>query len=150
MTEPTMREVQTKLPWALGYTKAFHHATVSHAVKPWTDASDMEHLDFTHALLHIVKATGKLAAMSENADHGRKESQDPTGREIGDGFGGDIPEYRRTDFPLADCEKLTADLVICAMRLANVRPGGAFDLWSAVLRRIDDKNGTKLTAGGAS
>ncbi len=136
MTEPTMRDVQRNLPWALGYSLAFKHATVSHEVKPWSDSSNMAHLDFTHALLHVVKATGKLAAMSENADHGRREWSEGT-----------TPGATRTDFPLAECEKLLADLVICAMRMANTRPGGAFDLWPAVLRRIDDKNGSNLAAG---
>lgn len=139
MTQPTMPEVQAALPWALGYSPAFEAAKSEGA----GDFSTMEHLDFTHALLHVVKATGKLAAMSENADHGRRESLDYV---TGTRTNSDLP---LTDFPHADVEKLTADLVICAMRLANVRPGGSFDLWAAVLRRIDDKNGTRLS-GGAS
>lgn len=60
------------------------------------------------------------------------------------------PKRRKAKKAQREVEKLTADLVICAMRLANVRPDGAFDLWSAVLRRIDDKNGTTLAAGGGS
>lgn len=130
-----MKEVQDALPWALGYSEAFSQSVRQVRVGArFSDGSSMEHLDFSHAVLHIVKATGKLAAMSENADHDRRESSVPNGS-----------VYDRTDFPLRDVEKYAADLVICAMRLANVRPGGSFDLWGAVLRRLDDKNGTRLS-----
>ena len=83
-------------------------------------ALDLPYKDFQHALAHVAKANGKLFAMIDDADHG-------------DGF-----------FPKAEVEKYLADLVICAMRAANVNPSGAFDLGEAVVRRIEAKNGVKI------
>lgn len=37
-----------------------------------------------------------------------------------------------------------ADLVICALRMANTFPGGVIDIQRAVQERIEDKNGVKL------
>ncbi len=157
MTKPTMTEVQTKLPWVLGYSSAFQQA-VSTAVRDGKGgASTMAHLDFEHAILHVVKATGKLAAMCENADHNRRTNSEVCAechakapdmvacRHISN----TVTRDRRnlTDFPLYDVDKCLADIVICAMRAANVRPGGSFDLWTAVLRRIDEKNGSNLAGG---
>lgn len=141
----TMSEVQAALPWALGYSEAFEHANGDAVNDAATDGSTMRHLDFTHALLHVVKATGKLAAMSENADHNRKAGGDPTLCQKADCRASHA--MAPTNFPREDSEKYLADLVICAMRMTSVRPGGSFDLWDAVLRRIDSKNGSNLAAG---
>ena len=67
----------------------------------WTNASysrefnqsGLPHKDFGHALLHVVKAAGKLAAIVDDADHGK-----PCGDDVG---------------------KYVADLVIIAARAAN-------------------------------
>ena len=45
----------------------------------------------------------------------------------------------------SDQEKYVADLVICALRIANTFPGGVIDLQKAVQDRIEGKNGVKLT-----
>ncbi len=99
--------LQQKLPWGRFYSAQFK-------------ALDLPYKDFQHALAHIAKASGKLFAMIDDADHG-------------DGF-----------FPEEDVKKYLADLVICAMRAANVNPSGGFDLGEAVIRRIEEKNGVKL------
>lgn len=79
----TLKELQAHvaLAWTNeSYTKEFN-------------GSGIAHKDFGHALLHIVKASGKLAAMVEDADHGRRIEDDPG--------------------------KYLADLVICAARTAH-------------------------------
>ena len=86
-------------------------------------ALPLPYKDFQHALMHVFKAAGKLAGIVDDADHG-------------DAF-----------FPKEDVEKYLADVVICAIRAANVNPSGSFDLGEAVIRRIEGKNGIKL--GGA-
>ena len=83
-------------------------------------ALNLPYKDFQHALAHIAKANGKLFAMIDDADHGEES------------------------FRKEDVEKYLADLVICAIRAANVNPSGSFDLGSAVVRRIEAKNGVKL------
>lgn len=102
-------EIQEKLPWGKFYSERFR-------------ALDLPYKDFQHALAHVAKATGKLFAMIDDADHGVEPA-----------------------FPKADVEKYLADLVICAIRAANVNPSGSFDLGAAVVRRIEDKNEVKLT-----
>jgi len=83
-------------------------------------ASPSCYKDFQHALLHIMKAAGKLLEMVEEADHAGPESM----------FEGS--------------SKYIADLVICAARLAIKNPAGAIDLQEAVLNRIYRKMGKKL------
>lgn len=90
---------------------------------PWTiryhkdfRASPVKHKDFQHAHLHVVKALGKIATIIDEAEHG-----------------GNL-------FERDDLEKYLADLVICAMRMANTSPGGVIDLQSAVEDRIVKKN----------
>jgi hypothetical protein len=138
--QPTLRALQTNLPWALGYSTAFEAAKPAISGE-FHDDSSMAHLDFTHALLHIGKATGQLMAMCENADHDRQDGIEvnPAAR-----VDNDERDTRCTDFPSHNVEKYLADLVICAMRLANVRPGGAVDLQAAVIQRLEQKNGVKL------
>lgn len=90
---------------------------------PWTShshrdfrANPITHKDFGHALLHVHKAGGKLAELV------------------------DVAEHKGHDFNHADVEKYVADLVICAMRMANTCPNGAIDLQAAVERRLTAKN----------
>lgn len=103
-TMKTIRQIQETLPWSIAYSEAFQ-------------ASPLHYKDFQHALVHVVKAAGKLAAMIDDHDHGRVV-EDPN-----------VPKY-------------LADLVICSIRMANVAPGGKIDLQEAVEARISQKNGT--------
>jgi hypothetical protein len=48
------------------------------------------------------------------------------------------PELRES------AEKYLADLVICAIRMASVAPGGPIDLERAVIRRIESKNAVSI------
>ena len=80
--------------------------------------------DFQHALTHISKASGKLWTIVEEADHI-----------------GDTPAFC---FKKEDIEKFLADLVICAMRMANTNPSGLINLQKAVINRLEMKNGVKL------
>lgn len=107
MTDKTIRELQTSLPWTIRYSQDYR-------------ANPQPHKDFTHALLHVVKAVGKLQGLSDDMDHDRQVADDSMLRS----------EYG----------KYVADLVICALRAANVFPGGVLDLQAAVQDRIEVKN----------
>lgn len=107
MTDKTIRELQTMLPWTIRYSRDFR-------------ASPQPHKDFTHALLHVGKALGKLMALADDMDHDREVADDPTLRE------------RHA--------KYLADLVVCALRASNMFPGGVVDLQTAVETRITTKN----------
>jgi len=82
------------------------------------------HRDFEHALAHVEKAMGRLWTMVEEADH--QEG------------------VMAASFPKQDVSKYIADLVICAVRLANVNPSGPVDLEAAVATRAKDKLGISL------
>ena len=84
------------------------------------------HRDFQHALLHALKAAGKLLEMVEAADHA------------------DGPERGPTYFPQADVEKYLADIVISALRMAIKNPTGQVDLELAVVERVNSKMGAKI------
>jgi hypothetical protein len=107
VTDKTIRELQTSLPWTIRYSR-------DHRANP------QPHKDFSHALLHVGKAAGKLMALADDMDHDREVADDPTLRE------------RHA--------KYLADLVVCALRASNVFPGGIVDLQSAVEERIREKN----------
>lgn len=103
----TLRELQTQLPWTVHYHRDFR-------------SSPMTHKDFAHALLHVTKATGKLAAVVNDAEHGGSEF---------------LPE---------EVDRFVADLVVCALRMANTCPGRTIDLQRAVEDRIELKNEAEL------
>lgn len=103
----TVRELQVSLPWTIRYSRDFR-------------ANPQPHKDFTHALIHVGKALGKLLALADDMDHDRAVADDPTLRE------------RHA--------KYIADLVVCALRASNTFPGGAIDLQAAVEHRITEKN----------
>jgi len=95
--------------------------------QPWSDtytddfkADNRAHCHFEHALVHISKALGKLYAMVDELDHHGKATPDEIGR---------VSDW-------------IADIVICAIRAANMFPGrgSPFDLDTAVLRRVIEKN----------
>ncbi len=113
MTDKTLRELQTSLPWTVHYHHDFR-------------ASPMTHKDFGHALLHVQKAAGKLAALVNDAEHGG------------------------CDFKPEDTDRFVADLVVCALRMANTCPGHVIDLQSEVEARIATKNGEGVPQGGYS
>lgn len=114
--ELTMGDVQVQLPWTIPYSPEFSRAGLY-----------LGHLQFQHALIHVAKAVGKLAALIDDADHGRG------------------------DFPRDEVGDRLADLVICSMRMANVIPGGEpLDLWNRTLDRIEAKNGIKLRGNRSS
>jgi|SRR5271157_3442052 len=106
-TDLTLRELQTQLPWTIHYHHDFR-------------ASPMAHKDFGHALLHVMKAAGKLAAIVNDAEHGG------------------------SDFKPEDVDPYVADFVVCALRMANTCPGRIIDLQRAVEDRIETKNTVKL------
>jgi hypothetical protein len=98
---------------------------------PWTirysgdfRASPMTHKDFAHTLHHVSKAAGKLHALADDMDHDCAVADTAA---------------LRTDYA-----KYVADLVVCALRLANTFPGGVIDLQRAVEDRIEGKNGVNL------
>lgn len=103
----TIRQFQTSLPWTIHYHRDFRN-------------SPMSHKDFGHALLHVQKACGKLAAVVNDAEHGG------------------------SDFAQDEVDRYVADLVVCALRMANTCPGRIIDLQSAVQQRIETKNEVKL------
>lgn len=94
----------------------------------WTDElyskqfrdSPSKYRDFDHALKHVRKAAQALENMTEEADHGR----------IG--------------FSHGEIRKYVADIVISAVRLANVSPTESFDLEGAIFERIERKMGAHL------
>jgi len=99
---------------------------------PWTikysrdyRSNPMTHKDFAHALTHIGKATGKLHALVDDMDHDREIATNPKLRSM---YG-----------------KYVADLVICALRMANTFPGGVIDLQQEVITRIEKKNNVKIS-----
>lgn len=107
MKDLTLRELQTQLPWTVHYHHDFR-------------ASPMSHKDFGHALLHVTKACGKLAAVVNDAEHAGSE------------------------FSQEEVDRYVADLVVCALRMANTCPGRTIDLQRAVEDRIESKNAVEL------
>ena len=97
---------------------------------PWTvpysesyQEGAQSYSDMQHALIHIMKSAGILAGMIDKADHGEP-----------------VP------FDAQIIKDRTSDFVMCAMRIANRCPVGAFDLEKAVIERIESVNGVKLEA----
>lgn len=92
---------------------------------PWTvkyssdfRANPQSHKDFAHALTHAIKAAGRIAEFVDDIDH-RRESE-------------------------LQVDKYVADLVVCALRMANTHPGRMIDLQKAVQDRLETKNEVKL------
>lgn len=103
----TIRELQTQLPWTVHYHRDFR-------------SSPMTHKDFAHALLHVQKASGKLASVVNDAEH------------------------KGSEFTPDEVDRYVADLVVCALRMANTCPGRTIDLQRAVEERIENKNQAEL------
>ncbi|WP_061246650.1 hypothetical protein [Leptospira interrogans] len=97
---------------------------------PWTvkysedfRSTPLTHKDFSHALHHVSKAAGKLHGFADDMDHNKDLALSVQPEEYG---------------------KYIADLVICALRLANTFPGRMIDLEDQVIKRIENKNGVLL------
>lgn len=84
-------------------------------------ASLLPHRDFGHALLHVHKAGGKIAGFVDAAEHEGPSDWDQL--QTRDAIGAYL-----------------ADLVICALRMAQVYPYGQIDLTRAISRRLVTKN----------
>lgn len=112
-------EIQSTLPWEIEYSKEFQESQVAHK-------------EFQHALTHIFKSAGRLAALVESGDHVNNS-----------------PEwhYYCDNLEVWDTQDWIADMVICAMRMANVCPSGKFDLGAAVISRISTRNNVELIDG---
>lgn len=94
---------------------------------PWTvkyhrdfRSCSMGHKDFAHAITHTMKALGKLSDLVNEAEHGGCE------------------------FTPEQTDRYVADLVVCALRMANTIPGRTMDLQKAVVDRIETKNGVTI------
>ena len=103
----SIKDLQVSLPWTAHYHKDFR-------------ATPQTHKDFQHALLHVTKASGKLATIIDRAEHA--------------GFAWDEEQNR------IEVANYIADLVICALRMSNTCPDGAIDLQEAVENRLAAKN----------
>jgi hypothetical protein len=79
--------------------KKFQEAMKPWAVEPHFTTNVDPCFMFKHALLHTMKATGKIADAADEHDH-RGATETP-----------------RTSFVF--CDKYIADLVICAMKMAT-------------------------------
>lgn len=115
---PSLEELQATLPWSNSYTTAFR-------------GNRQPHKHFTHALLHVVKAAGHLASLVDDLDHTPGDSGDRTPPSV-DGL-------------RALHKRYLADVVISALRAANVFPGGRVDLAREVAARLTRNAETKGT-----
>lgn len=82
---------------------------------------------FEHAVTHAMKALGRLAGMVDDADHARARAG-----------GVRLPDEYPED--PSDVSKFAADLVVCAIKMAQTYPGGSFNLEAAVVERVRAKN----------
>lgn len=114
MPEMSLREMQRTQPWQ---ANPWYTKEFENSV-----AAGEQHRWLAHDLAHIMKAVGVLASIVEGADHGR---------------------VRHDLATQADFEKRVADLVICALHIANNPTWGysAFDLYGAVVERVETVNG---------
>jgi hypothetical protein len=95
-----LRSLQANLPWTVPYSNAVKH-------------SDDPVVLQKHALLHLVKAMGRLSSHYEKVDHSKAPLFDD------------------------DVKVEVANLVIGALRLANLE---GFDLQDYVLKQLEEKN----------
>ncbi len=77
MTDLTLRQFQTNLPWTIRYSNDFR-------------SSSMSHKDFAHTLHHVSKAAGKLHGLADDMDHDRALADDPTLRAQYEGYIADL------------------------------------------------------------
>jgi hypothetical protein len=119
--------MQRTQPWTAPYSREFEHSKRGDT-DPMCPHSPYllpeQHRPLTHDLLHVTKAVGILASIAEWADHGSIRTE-------------------RVD--QAEFEGRIADLVMCALHMANNPPEGydQFELQRAVIERVERVNGVK-------
>lgn len=111
---------------------------------------------YDHALMHAAKAVGRLADMGADRDDEFQRYQDQLNAELDAyeatlpksdeprGARGTPPASNVTPPRFADRDevaKFAADLVVCALKIAQACPSGKFDLESAVIARVREKCG---------
>lgn len=124
--------MQATQPWTAPYSREFMYS------KRGDDSPSFHspylrperHRSLMHDLMHVTKAIGVLASIAEWADHGSIRTQRV-----------DQDEY----------EGRIADLIMCALHMANNPPEGyaQFDLERAVIERVERVNGVSWTTEGA-
>lgn len=103
----SIKTLQEKLPWGLPYSTAFEEST-------------MTHKHFQHALMHVLKSAGILAALVEKSDHIT-----------------DTNNYIALWFQdRQDISHRICDLIMCATRMANTIPHLEIDLQDELVKRI--------------
>lgn len=115
--------------------------TIHHAQKfqPWTvpyaagiDVAAeglVPHILATHTVLHAAKSLGKMASVFEALDHSRSVGIPGTSEAM---------TVQQKEVVRA----MSADLLTAALRFANLYD---FDLAAALVERIEEKNGVKLS-----
>jgi hypothetical protein len=122
MTEMSLREMQRTQPWTAPYSSAFEASKLG-LIGGLRDHRDAEpHRSLMHDLMHVTKAVGILSSIAEWADHGN---------------------VRLDRVDQAEFEGRIADLVMCALHMANNPPRGydSFDLYVTVVDRVERVNG---------
>jgi len=118
MTEMSLREMQRTQPWTAPYSSAFEASKLGlgHA------GGAEPHRSLMHDLMHVMKAVGILSSIAEWADHGT---------------------VRLDRVDQAEFEGRIADLVMCALHMANNPPRDydSFDLYVTVVDRVERVNG---------
>jgi len=115
MRNPTMKDLQDRADWG------------SHTYSEHFKADPRPHKHMAHAVQHLAKHTGQLAAVLDDLDHavGTMEPAAPL------------------SVTRMETQKRVADVIICALRVANqwalVDPDGPIDAAAAVLARMDSK-----------
>ncbi len=89
---------------------------------PTFNANNAIHRDFDHALKHVIKPAVKLQNLCEEADHAGVNMRWSQGQ----------------------IEKYLADVIISAVRAAQMSPTGRIDLEQAIRERIRSKMGAEL------
>lgn len=118
--ELTIRRAQKDQPWKLPYSPRFTREASGYRAVP----------AINHATLHLVKASGKIAAILEEFDH---DPRDSGGRTL-------------TDEQFARLADASADVLASVLRIANV---ASIDLESALRKRAREKNGAGYDDEGA-
>lgn len=127
MSDPTpltLAWMQRTQPWTAPYSLSFEAS--KRGCHPDDDGQltgyrTEPHRSLMHDLMHVTKAVGVLASIAEWADHGNIRTE-------------------RVD--QAEYEGRIADLVMCALHMANNPPEGyaEFELQNSVVERVERVN----------
>ena len=124
-TPRSLREMQETQPWSAPYSREFENS--KRGGGGWSphdpERAPEPHRSLMHDLMHVTKAVGILASIAEWADHG---------------------SVRLERVDQAEYEGRIADLIMCALHMANNPPSGyeQFDLQQAVIDRVERVNKT--------